>query len=101
MRNRKFHHLDLNKLKLSFIKFRNPAIETRDFFVGTVATVFGVIFLTASIRNRGWAFQTTIIKAIEKRFGKTPERICVGLIGIVLLLVGLYLIAISRLPAQI
>jgi len=86
---------------LSFIQSRNPAIETRDLFVGTVAAVFGVIFLTASIRNRGWAFQMTIIKAIENRFGKNPERICVGLVGLVLLLVGLYLIAISRLPTQI
>ena len=48
------------------------------------------------MRNRGWAFQLTVIKAISTRFGKTPERICVGLIGVWLLLAGLYLVAISR-----
>ncbi|MCP4477260.1 MAG: hypothetical protein GY880_14145 [Planctomycetaceae bacterium] len=84
---------------MSSIKSRITPIDTRDLFVGTVATIFGVIFLTASIRNRGWAFQLTIIKAIATRFGKRPERFCVGLIGAGLLLVGIYLIATSRIPA--
>ena len=85
--------------ELSSIKFRITPIDTRDLFVGTVATIFGVIFLTASIRNRGWAFQLTIIKAIATQFGKKTERICVSLIGAGLLLVGLYLFATSRIPA--
>jgi len=59
-----------------------------------------LIFLTASIRNQGWAFQLTIIKAIATRFGKKPERFCVGLIGSGLLLIGIYLLAISNIVAQ-
>jgi hypothetical protein len=86
---------------LSAIKLRNTLIQTQDLFVGTVAIVFGVIFLMASIRNRGWAFQLTFIKAIATRFGKNPERVCVGLIGVGLLLLGLYLVAISRIPPQL
>ena len=67
-------------------------MELRDLFVAMVAFAIGCSMLYAAILNEGWCFQMKAARMIAESKGRANARTCVGSVGTLMIVIGLYLV---------
>ena len=60
-------------------------------FVGAVAFLLGLVCAAVSLFDLSWFFRLPKAQWAETRWGHRPTRIVFGLIGLALVLMGLYI----------
>lgn len=66
-------------------------MQIREWLVAGVAALFGLFVIWAAFSNHPFAFKLWLPKLFEKRFGRETARVLLGILGLSLVLLGVYL----------
>lgn len=64
----------------------------RDLLVAIVAFALGVFLIHAAIISRPKCFEFWLVKRIETRYGRNTARNVVGLVGLLMILLGVFVL---------
>lgn len=66
-------------------------MQVREWLVAAVAVLFGLLVVWAAFVSQPFAFKLWLPRLLENRFGRETARLFLGILGLSLILLGIYL----------
>jgi len=66
-------------------------MQIREWLVAGVAALFGLLVIWAAASDHSFAFRLWLPRLLEKKFGRNQARVLLGLLGLSLIVLGIYL----------
>ncbi len=66
-------------------------MQIREWLVAAVAVLFGLLVVWTAFINQPFAFKLWLPRLLEKKFSRNQTRVLLGLLGLSLILLGIYL----------
>ena len=66
-------------------------MQIREWLVAAVAVLFGLLVVWTAFINQPFAFKLWRPRLLEKKFSRNQTRVLLGLLGLSLILLGIYL----------